>query len=129
LGDNRNLNSDTVSWSVDEQEYQALMAKPDGGSSGKGLVFGEHYSERRWMQKLREIIEKKWPYSLWQTQWLPAISVGTERLAIDFNPAFWINGDEITYLYTIIRIDQYENYRTVRKINVSRGGGIAGLIY
>lgn len=129
LGDNRTLDHTSMRWSTEEHEYQALMAKPNGGSSGKGLIFGEHYSMRRWLQKLQHLIEEGLSYSLWQTQWLPAISVGEERLAIDFNPAFWVNGDHLEYLYTIIRIDRYENYRTVRKINVSKGGGIAGLIY
>ncbi len=129
LGDNRVLDEETMRWSTEENEYQALMAKPDGGSSGKGLIFGEHYSMRRWLQKLQDLVDNNVPYSLWQTQWLPAISVGHRKLAIDINPAFWIDGDNLEYLYTIIRIDCYENYRTKRKINVSQGGGIAGLVY
>ncbi len=129
LGDNRVLDENAIHWSTEEHEYQGLMAKPDGGSHGKGLIFGEHYSLRRWREKLENIIAEGLPYSLWQTQWLPAISVGQERLAIDLNPAFWIDGDRMEYLYTIIRIVHYDKYRTVRKINVSQGGGIAGLIY
>ena len=129
LGNNCVLDVDAIHWSTEENQYQSLMAKPDRGSSGKGLVFGEHYSRIGWIRELEFLIKEKFSYSLWQAQWLPAISVGNERLAIDFNPAFWVDGDDIDYLYTIIRADPYDRYRKERKINVSQGAGIAGLIY
>ncbi|PID52628.1 MAG: hypothetical protein CR972_00955 [Candidatus Moraniibacteriota bacterium] len=130
LGENRPLDNNSIWWSVDQHDHQRLMAKPDGGSSGKGLIFGEQHPTTAWIDELQKVLKGgKQKYSLWETQWLPSVTIDGEDFAIDFNPAFWIDGDDIEYLYTIIRVDFYERYRQERKINVSQGAGIAGLIY
>ncbi len=129
IGKNRSLTEESIWWSVDENSHCNLIVKPDGGASGNDIVFGECHYETTWIDKLRELLTQNVSYSLWETRWLPCVHIAGQRLAIDINPAFWVDGEKIEYLYTIIRVDNYATYRHDRKtINVAKGAGIAGLI-
>ena len=128
VGDNRGLDSETVWWSVDDMPDKKFVVKPNRGASGRDVYFSEKYSTIDWIELLRKTCVSNEDHSLWEAKWLPEINLAGENLAIDINPAFWVDRDKIEYLYTIIRLDKYPRYKERRKMNVAEGAGIAGLI-
>jgi hypothetical protein len=128
VGNNRPLNLDTMWWSVDNVlSKMQFVVKPDRGASGRDVYFSEKHFTTEWIELLQAICKNKEEYSLWEAKWLPKITVAGKEFAIDINPAFWVDGDKIDYLYTIVRLDEYQRYEKRRKMNVAKGAGIAGL--
>lgn len=124
FGENRRLlSNDDISWSIDQGHHEFLV-KPNKGASGDGIYFGENYEPSEWRRILQRMLSHE-RYSIWQTRWLPEIFVGESSLAIDTNPVFWANNGNIEYLYTIVRADSYESYRSRGEINVAKGAGLA----
>lgn len=85
---------------------------------GFDIILGFNYS----------IPLKKGNHGLFRARWLPEIHLGEESITMDINPAFFWDGRELHYLYTVVRADYLQNYQEVGTINVARGGAYAGTI-
>lgn len=129
LSDNSSLKRvEDVWWSVDVKDHHNLLLKPNRGASGDGIFFGEDMYASEWIALVQKKLQEG-GYSIWQTNWLPKLSFGKEDIAIDLNPAFWVNNGTIEYLYSIVRVDNYAHYRLEeKKMNVAKGAGIAGIL-
>jgi len=101
------------------------VLKPLRGGSGRGIYFGKNLTQQEWERAVRFAISNG-NYGAFKAKWLPKIRLGKENVTLDANPAFLFDGKELHYLYTIIRLDKWENYQQRGAINVARGGGFAG---
>lgn len=128
LGNNRPLDSNSIWDSVDVVPRKDLVVKPNRGASGRDVYFSRKYYTTDWIELLLRLYGSGEEYSLWEFKALPAIELAGRKFAIDINPAFWVDGDKIEYLYTIIRLDEYRRYKERLKMNVAEGAGIAGII-
>lgn len=104
-----------------------LVVKPLRGSSGLGVVFGRHLSNDDWLKFLISISESsKGDFGLFEARWLPQIKFNKNTFVIDINPSFFANGEELYYLYTVVRADKWFSYWKRGTINVAQGGGFVG---
>jgi len=129
FGNNRALLSEEdIWWSVESDDYSnrhaGFLVKPNKGASGNDICFGENMMTTEWIEVLKTRLSQR-GYSIWEAKWLPKININEESLAMDINPVFWATGNEIEYLYTIVRTDKYSRYVTERTINVAQGAGLA----
>jgi hypothetical protein len=126
FGENRLLTSEEdVWWSVDENDrHSSFLVKPNKGASGNDISFGEQMTVTRWIETLRENLGKG-GYSIWQAKWLPKICVDGQELSMDLDPVFWAHGNELEYMYTIVRVDNSGSYQERKTINVAQGAGLA----
>ncbi len=109
-----------------EQKDKYLL-KPLSGSSGSGILFGRMLSHREWEKKVLKIAFGG-GYQLCKARWLPCIETPLGNFVLDINPAFWVHNENMQYLYTVARVDQWENYWKRGVINVTQGAGYAGAL-
>jgi hypothetical protein len=103
------------------------VLKPLRGASGKGIVFGELVNEKEW----KEVVLKAYQrggYGLFKKIILPKIEVDELAITIDFLPAFYAYQEELTYLYSLVRVEPWESYFFRKTINVAQGGGYGGTV-
>lgn len=126
VGKNFLLNSKNLRFALKEREK--LVLKPLLGSSGNGIVFGKKVSQDRWERILKEKLHHKEKFGLFEARWLPSIEIDEKnKIVFDFNSTFWAVNEELNYLYSVIRVDDVERYSKRLVINVTQGGGFAGV--
>jgi len=126
VGRGRLLRQETLEWGIREQEN--LVCKPLRGSSGNGIKFGRKEKSATWVKILQESLVTG-GYGLFEARWLPKVILpGVGEFALDVNPAFWVNGSSLQYLYTVVRIDHWWRYWQRGTINVAQGAGFAGSV-
>ncbi|MDD2913464.1 MAG: hypothetical protein WCR84_02390 [Candidatus Paceibacterota bacterium] len=107
-------------------EKEDFVIKPLRGSSGKGIVFGRLADDQVWQKAINGVREGK--NGLYKGMWLPRLPLNGKEAALDFNVAFWANGPDLSYLYSIIRMDDWDSYWKRGVINVCQGGGVASVL-
>jgi hypothetical protein len=126
VGQNRLLQPRNFPWAIHHR--QSLVLKPTKGSSGNNISFGKRENLVSWVACLQKALLQG-NYALYEARWLPRVELpGLGEFALDLNPAFWVNGSELTYLYTVVRIDYWKSYDQRGTINVAQGGGYGGAI-
>ncbi|MGM0439127.1 MAG: hypothetical protein ACQEP3_01680 [Patescibacteria group bacterium] len=109
---------------VDKDNY---VLKPLRGASGKGILFGEDVSKDKWRIILRKAT-KKGDYGIFEKILLPKIEVNNLSITMDLLPSFFANGKDLTYLYSLVRVEPWESYFSRKTINVAQGGGYGGTL-
>lgn len=126
VGNNKILSLDSLRWGIENKDW--LVLKPLGGSSGMNIVFGRLSSRRNWKKNLQAALHSKQPFGLFEARWLPRVFIEGSYYAVDINVACWVSNDKIRYLYSIIRIDDWERYWNKGVINVAQGAAFAGAV-
>ena len=103
------------------------VLKPLRGASGKGIVFGELESRDTWIKTIKEA-HKRGDYGLFKKIMLPKIKVNGLSITMDFLPAFYAHGENLNYLYSLVRLEPWESYFSRKTINVAQGGGYGGTV-
>jgi len=122
------LTQEDINWSLEKVpgglRFDHLVLKPDDGKSGEGVTFG--YKEKRttWRKKVTKARITQ-QYSLWEKQLLPMVNIRGQDLAMDLNPAFWVDVQSgvFEYMYTIARVQPWESYERQGTNNVATGAG------
>jgi len=128
VGENFILSAETADQALKDQNQ--LVLKPINGSSGNGIVFGSLVSSQKWKQTIEKILaHQQVVYGAFEIRWLPKINLPSgEAIALDLNVAFWAQGEKLTYLYSVSRLDYWERYQGNGVLNVSQGAGFTGPI-
>ena len=103
------------------------VLKPLRGASGKGIVFGELESESRWINTIKKA-HRRGDYGLFKKMMLPKIKVNGLSITMDFLPAFYAHGEDLSHLYSLVRLEPWESYFSRKTINVAQGGGYGGTV-
>jgi len=126
-GERELLSEDDVLWAMEEKD---LVLKPFFGSSGNGIYFQRALSPSLWEEALRECL-REGDYGLFRAKYLPKVDFEEGEVAFDISPSFLAQGEDLHYLYTIIRLDSYQRYESSPgpyAINVAQGAGFVGTL-
>ncbi len=121
------LDEEDLRWAV--EDGRDLVLKPFRGASGKGIVFKKGCrNTEEWKGVLKKRLNRG--FGLFEAKWLPRLAVDevNDGIAIDISPSFLANGSEITYLYSIMRVEKYSEYEKRGTINVAKGAGFVGTV-
>ena len=122
---------DDVVWALGENRkgYRRfnLVLKPDDGSSGSGITFGRLCKTQcEWENALVHALQRREhddSFSLWRFRSLPRTRIGGMDVAMDASPFFFVDGRELEYIYTLIRVRPWDEYEKYLVLNVSAGAG------
>ena len=103
------------------------VLKPLRGASGKGIVFGELEDFLSWSKAIKKA-HKRGDYGLFKKMMLPKVEVNGLSITMDFLPAFYAHGNNLDYLYSLVRLEPWESYFSRKTINVAQGGGYGGTV-
>jgi hypothetical protein len=107
-----------------QETPERFVIKPIRGSSGNQVVLGRLATREEWQAALEAVVSGE--AGLFPAAWLPRAAIpGGPEVALDFNAAFWTEGDSIQYLYSIVRLDDCGRYWGRGVINVAKGAAFA----
>lgn len=102
------------------------VKKPIRGASGSDIDFGKDFNWLTWPLKLWTSSNlNSTKYGMYKACWAQQIRLpGHAPIAADFNISTLINGPNMQYLYSLMRMDWWDRYWKRGTINVSTGAGI-----